>query len=124
MPHPHLNGASILIVEDEPLIAMEIITAFSTAGALLTTTNTIKHARILVEHDGLTAAILDHALPDGACTNICERLTALGIPYLMYSGVASIDDACKHAPFLSKPATRQQLLDAMEALIRDSKISN
>jgi DNA-binding response OmpR family regulator len=123
MPYPHLSGASILVVEDEPLIAFDIATAFENAGSHLTTTNTIKHAQILVENDALTAAILDHALRDGTCTTICKRLTERGVPFLMYSGLPSVDDECKHAPYLSKPATHQQLLDAMEALIRDAKIS-
>ena len=63
MQRPSLEGRSILIVEDEPLIVMDITQAFEPTGAALTTTNTLKHALILVEHDGLSGAILDHALP-------------------------------------------------------------
>ena len=53
-----LTGRSILIVEDEPLIVMDITKAFEGSGAELTTTNTLRHALLLVEHDGLSAAIL------------------------------------------------------------------
>ena len=63
-----LTGRSILIVEDEPIIVMDITQAFEDSGAELTTTNTLRHALLLVEHDGLSVAILDHALcdaPDG-----------------------------------------------------------
>jgi hypothetical protein len=49
---------------------MDISKAFEHTGAHLTTTNTVKHAKLLVEHDGLSAAILDHALTDGECTNL------------------------------------------------------
>jgi hypothetical protein len=42
----------------------------------------------------------------------------------MYSGLTALDGPCKGAPHLLKPATHAQLLDAMEALIRHSKISN
>ena len=62
MQRPSLEGRSILVVEDEPLIVMDITQAFEATGAALTTTNTLKHALILVEHDGLSGAILDHAL--------------------------------------------------------------
>ena len=65
MQRPSLEGRSILIVEDEPLIVMDITQAFEGTGAALTTTNTLQHALILVEHDGLSGAILDHALGDG-----------------------------------------------------------
>ena len=60
-----LTGRSILIVEDEPIIVMDITQALEDSGAELTTTNTLRHAMLLVEHDGLSAAILDHALDDG-----------------------------------------------------------
>ncbi len=121
MSRPNLKGASILVVEDEPLIVMDISMAFETQGAHLTTTNTLRHAKLLVEHDGLSAAILDHALPDGDSASICSRLTERGIPFLMYSGYKTTDAACKDAPHISKPASHEELLDAMEALIRDHK---
>lgn len=121
MLRPGLQNASILVVEDEPLIALDISAAFEGSGAQLTTTNSLKHAKLLVEHDGLSAAILDHALPDGDSTSICERLKERGIPFMMYSGFPYLDDACKGAPHLGKPATHTQLLNAVEALIRDHK---
>ena len=55
--HSKLGGRSILVVEDEPLIAMEIVDALKTAGAVVTTTFSFTQALILVEHDGLAAAI-------------------------------------------------------------------
>ena len=64
MQRPSLDGRSILIVEDEPLIVMDITQQLAT-GAALTTTNTLHHAMILAEHDGLSGAILDHSLGDG-----------------------------------------------------------
>jgi len=59
MQGPTLLGRSILVVEDEPLIVMDITQAFAHTGAEMTTTNTLRHALMLVEHDGLSAAILD-----------------------------------------------------------------
>ena len=103
MSRPNLKGASILVVEDHPLVVMDISMAFETEGAHLTTTNTLKHAKLLVEHDGLSAAILDHALPDGDCTSICTRLTERGVPFMLYSGFPTTEGACKGAPHLSKP---------------------
>lgn len=72
--HPLLKGLSILVVEDEPLIALDIAVAFEESGAHITSTNTLKHAVLLVEHDGLSGAILDHALPDGDSSILCQRL--------------------------------------------------
>jgi DNA-binding response OmpR family regulator len=123
MSHPNLKDSIILVVEDEPLIVMDISMAFESAGAQLTTTNSVKHAKLLVEHDGLSAAILDHVLSDGDSSSLCARLAERGVPYLIYSGFKTIDGPCKGAPHLSKPASHEQLLNTMEALIRDHKVS-
>ncbi len=79
MQRTTLEGRSILIVEDEPLIALDIALEFEGTGAALTTTNTLDHAKVLVEHDGLSAAILDHALGDKDSSVLCARLKERGI---------------------------------------------
>ena len=117
MQRPSLEGRSILIVEDEPLIVMDITQEFEATGAALTTTNTLKHAVILVEHDGLSGAILDHALPDGDSSLLCARLKERGIPFLMYSGFNTVTGACAGAPRIAKPAAEGALVAAMERLI-------
>jgi len=45
MQRPTFEGRSILIVEDEPLIVMDITQAFEGTGAALTTTNTLMRLR-------------------------------------------------------------------------------
>ena len=120
MQRPSLEGRSILIVEDEPLIVMDITQAFEATGAALTTTNTLKHALILVEHDGLSGAILDHALGDGNSSLLCQRLRERGIPFMIYSGHATVGGACKDALHIEKPATEGALVAAMEGLIRSN----
>ena len=112
-----LAGRSVLIVEDEPIIAMEITQAFQDAGAAVTTTNTLKHALVLVEHDGLAAAILDHALDDGDSTRLCQRLKERGIPFVIYSGFDDVDGAGAHAPLITKPASLEALIAAVEGLL-------
>jgi DNA-binding response OmpR family regulator len=117
MQRPSLEGRSILIVEDEPLIVMDITQAFEGTGAALTTTNALHQALILVEHDGLSAAILDHALGDGNSTKLYERLTERGIPYIIYSGFDAVEGAPKAALYLRKPAAPGELVAKMEGLI-------
>lgn len=118
MARPSLEGRSILIVEDEPLIVMDITQQFEATGAALTTTNTLKHALILVEHDGLSGAILDHALGDGNSSLLCQRLKERGIPFMIYSGYNTVEGPCKDALHISKPAADGALVAAMERLIR------
>jgi len=119
-----LTGRSILIVEDEPLIVMDITQAFEGSGAELTTTNTLRHALLLVEHDGLSAAILDHALGDGNSSLLYARLRERGIPFIIYSGFEKVEGACQGAPHIAKPASAQVLLAAVEDLLRGAAMSD
>lgn len=117
MSRPSLDGRSILIVEDEPLIVMDITMALEITGAALTTTNTLKHALLLVEHDGLACAVLDHSLGDGNSSALCARLTERGIPFMIYSGVQHIVGPCSKGPHLMKPATHADITEAVERMI-------
>jgi DNA-binding response OmpR family regulator len=124
MQRPSLEGRSILIVEDQPLIVMDITQEFEATGAALTTTNTLKHALILVEHDGLSGAILDHALPDGDSSELCARLKERGIPFMIYSGFTTVRGSCAGALHIAKPAAEGVLVAAMEKLILGDTVSN
>ena len=117
MKRPSLDGRSILIVEDEPLIVMDITQQFEATGAALTTTNSLHQALVLVDHDGLSGAILDHSLGDGDSSKLCARLKERGIPYIIYSGHTIIEGACAGAPHVNKPAAQGELVAAMESLI-------
>jgi DNA-binding response OmpR family regulator len=117
MRRPTLDGRSILIVEDEPLIALDITQQFEASGAALTTTNSLHQALILVEHDGLSGAILDHSLGDGNSSQLCARLTERGIPFLIYSGYPRVDGACAGALHIGKPSAPGELVAVMETLI-------
>ena len=117
MEHPALRGCSILVVQEEPHIALEIVTALERAGANATTTTSVLHALILAEHDGLSAAIMDHALSDDDSTQLCARLVARGIPYVSHGGYAPVKGASENSLHISKPATMDVLMSAVEGLL-------
>ena len=104
-----LQGRSILIVEDEPLITMDLTLALETTGASVTSTNTLKHALLLVEHDGLSAAILDHALGDDNSSLLYKRLNERGIPFMIYSGFPRIEGASHGALHMQNPRPMKPL---------------
>ena len=114
---PTLEGRSILVVEDEPLIVMNITQAFDGTGAELTTTNGLRHALILAEHDGLSGAILDHALGNDDSSLLYARLKERGIPFMAYSGFYTRGGVCEGVLHIGKPAASGQLVTAMENLI-------
>ena len=86
MQSTSLAGRSILIVEDEPLIALDIVDAFQKVGAITLTARTVADAIHLVEEDGLSAAVIDFGLRDGDADPICGRLQERAIPFILHSG--------------------------------------
>jgi DNA-binding response OmpR family regulator len=120
MNHIELQGRSILVVEDQPLIALDITQELEVSGAAVTTTNTLEHALILVEHDGLAAAVLDHSLADGDSSRLCARLKARNIPFIIYSGHSSVCGDCDGAVHIAKPAGEGELSSTLARLIRET----
>ena len=118
MRSPTLKGHSILIVEDEAIIVMDLTMALESAGAEVTSTGTLKHALLLVEHDGLSAAILDHGIKGSDSSLLSKRLKERGVPFLIYSGHSDAEAVKQGVPFVSKPASHQVLVEALEDLIR------
>lgn len=117
MESPTLLGRSILIVEDEPLIALDIAQAFEDAGAEIVVTSTLHHALVLVEHDGLSGAVLDHALHDGDSSPLCQRLDQRRLPFVIYSGLGKLHGACAKGVQVAKPEDPKALVVIIANLI-------
>ena len=97
---------------------MDIEFEFADSGAELTVTNVLHHATILVEHDGITAAILDHAIGEKTCAALYDRLNERGIPFIIYTGHILSEADRKGGLFVAKPAMPGVLMAAVEGLIR------
>jgi DNA-binding response OmpR family regulator len=113
-----LVGRSILVVEDEPLIAMDVAQGFTTAGAFVSVARTLSDALAYVEAPDLSAAVLDHRLNDGDSSQVCDRLDARNIPFVVYSGYAKLDGPCSEGKQVSKPVRPEELVVAVVDLLR------
>jgi DNA-binding response OmpR family regulator len=115
-----LVARSILVVEDEPLIAMDVAQWLETAGASVSVARTLSDALNKVEVPGLSAAVLDHRLRDGDSSQICDRLDARSIPFVVYSGYAKLNGPCSQGKQVSKPVRPEELVLAVVDLLRGS----
>ena len=110
-----LAGMQILVVEDEPLVALDIVAALEAAGAeVLGTAGTAKEALTLINNTEPAAALLDGNLRGQSVDEIAAALTARNVPFLFVTGYGaeSLPQAFAKAPILSKPFSHDQLIAA------------
>jgi DNA-binding response OmpR family regulator len=112
-----LIGRSILVVEDEPLIAMDIAQTLKAQGASVSVARTLRDALRGVEAPDLSAGVLDHRLPDGDTSQICDRLDARNIPFVIYSGYDHVEGTCSEGEHLRKPVRPDVLVSTLVGLL-------
>src|SRR5687768_16120279 len=81
-----LFGRTILIVEDEPLVALDLHAALRAADAGLIAAASRSEALTLIRHNDVAAAIVDVALAGEDCRAVCQALFHRSIPFLFYTG--------------------------------------
>jgi len=106
-------GRSILIVEDEPLIAMMLEDFLDSLGHRIAgTVDSVAEAMAKIDEGGFDIAILDVHLKGEHAWPIADRLLQEGLPFVFATG-GHIDPpppAHAAAPVLAKPYT----IDAIE----------
>ena len=93
-----LNGARILVVEDEPLIAMELAQTIEDMGGVVASARSRQEALKLAEASAFDGAILDVRLPDGTGFDVAAYLSTIGVPFLFCTA-----DNERHANFSAWP---------------------
>ena len=116
--HTSLAGRTVLIVEDEPLIALDILTTFRRAGATTVAARSLAEAHRLVEQENLSAAVLDFRLGDGDAEQLCHRLTERQVPFVLHSGYSHVGVSGGKGVSVPKPATSDTLIRAVISLLQ------
>lgn len=110
----------ILVVEDEPLIAMVIEDFLETLGhAVAGSADSVETALALVADGGFDAAILDVNLRGGeASWPVADALRSAGKPFLLATGghVQPPPDRFADAPLLRKPFTMDGVRNGLDAI--------
>jgi DNA-binding response OmpR family regulator len=113
------DARSILIVEDESLIAMMLEDFLDTLGHTVAgTTDSVDEAVGLVEQGGFDCAILDVHLRGEACWPVADALADRGVPFLLSTGGHTEPPPARHAgaPVLAKPFTLAGVEQAIRAI--------
>jgi CheY-like chemotaxis protein len=114
------EGRSILIVEDEPLIAMMLEDFLDSLGhRIVGTCESVEDALAIVERGDFDVAIIDVQLKNGEKVwPVADRLADTGKPFILATGGHVEPPPERHAaaPVLAKPYT----IDAIEPALAEA----
>jgi DNA-binding response OmpR family regulator len=108
---------TILIVEDEPLIAMMLEDFLDSLGHIVKgTCESVAEAREAVEEGGFDLAILDVNLKGENIWPVASEMRARGIPFVIASGGHVDPPPVEFAdvPMIDKPYTIDRVIPAIE----------
>jgi DNA-binding response OmpR family regulator len=109
---------NILIVEDEPLIAMMLEDFLESLGhSIAATCDSVDAAMTAVEKGGFDLAILDVNLKGQNVWPVASRLRAQGVPFVIASGghVDPPPPEFAAVPLIEKPYTVDRVTPAIDA---------
>jgi PAS domain S-box-containing protein len=115
-----LDGKRILVIEDEPLVAMDLESSLTSAGCeVVGPAGTIEEAKSLVADERYDAALLDVNLAGHAVDEIAAALTQKNCPFAFVTGYGreALPRGFRDAVVLGKPFGQEQLLAAVEVLL-------
>ncbi len=115
-----LAAQRILIIEDEPMIALDLKLALAEAGAdVVGVASTIDEARKLAEIPNITGAVVDLRLHGQSVRGVAQRLTDRAVPFLFYSGHDDAPTARSwpKVPLLTKPQEPSAILRMLAEII-------
>ncbi len=119
------EGATVLVVEDDPLVRTMARRSLSSAGFdVLEAANGLEALVLIAEHEWVDAVLTDLAMPELGGQELAHRLSELrpGLPVIFMSGYTD-DDLTRRGlleagiPYLEKPFSPEALARMMRAVL-------
>ena len=115
-----LAGKRVLIVEDEPIVAMAIEDMLSDLGCeVVGPASHLAQAEALAGTEALDAAVLDININSGRSYAVADMLHARGVPYVFATGYGAdgIEQDGRTVPVLQKPYRQEQVAASLLGLL-------
>jgi CheY-like chemotaxis protein len=121
VPPQPLHGASVLIAEDDALVALDVERALRRAGAEIAgLATTLQTALALAKSAPLTCAVLDINLGFDLVFPAAQVLRDRGIGFIFHTGIddpGSLERDWPGVPVLSKPVLDRLLIEAVHGCL-------
>lgn len=118
--HRPLSRVRVLILEDDPLIAMDLEDTLAQAGAVVVgLCRNVDQAMARVKRDDFAVAVLDFSLGPNTASSVARRLVRRGVPFVLYTGKPSGDPGLAEwtCPIVQKPASARALVSAVRTVL-------
>ncbi|CAN7381812.1 GAF domain-containing protein [Rhizobium sp. LjRoot30] len=123
-PHSRLAGLTVLLVEDQMLIAMDVEAMLIGAGvAYVATTGSAADALHRLDKLAPDVAVLDVNLGTGTSLPVAEELRRRGIPFVFATGYGEstlIPASLAGTPIIRKPYDAEGLLPSLARLLESA----
>jgi PAS domain S-box-containing protein len=115
-----IHGKRVIIIEDEPLVAMDAASGLTAVGCdVVGSAGTIDQARKLIASAECDAAILDVNLAGEPIDELAAALTQKNVPFVFVTGYGRsvLPRGFRDGLMLNKPFSHDQLVAAVELLL-------
>jgi CheY-like chemotaxis protein len=112
-----LRGLRILLVEDDPLICLDLETSLAELGAMVTAASNVDKALQALDAAALDFAVLDFELGAETSEPIAKAAQARNVPFLFLSGYSEHDERFSRWPgirVLAKPLSAARIARGIE----------
>ena len=116
-----LSGRSILVVEDEMLVLLNIEDMLADHGCTsVSAAASADQALALIAAQSFDAALVDLNLNGMKSYRVADALAARGVPFVFSTGYSgeSLDDGYRDRPLLGKPYGDVELIETLTRLLR------
>lgn len=116
-----MDGARILVVEDDFIISLELDTILVSAGAqVVGPCRTVGQAERIIDGSKITAAVLDFRLGGDTSLPVARRLRRRGIPFVFFTAQMNsklINAECPGAKVITKPFQPRTIVAAVADML-------
>ena len=117
-----LGGVRVLVVEDDPLLLMDLESTLAGAGAhVVGLCRTLDDALRCSDPADFSVAVLDFRLGAETVSPVARRLVDQGVPFVFYTGQARHEPGLrewKDCAIVEKPSPPRTLISAIKALLQ------
>lgn len=117
-----IEGARVLVVEDEFLVAAMICDMIEDAGGqVVGPAASVAEATALVAAGGIDIAVVDWNLSAEPGELVAEQLAQSGLPFVISTGYGRVTGAFASRPTLAKPYAAPTLITELARALREDR---